>query len=87
MRLTAFFVALLLCAHSFKVDAGVGKGTWLRNALRATTAQVNGMLSKVKSSVGIPLVIVLHALVFTPAIGLTFLTMRTASSVLTTKLC
>ena len=58
MRLTTFFVALLLCAHSFKVDAGVGKGTWLRNAWQATTAQVNGMSSKVKSSVVIPLVIV-----------------------------
>ena len=58
MRLTTFFVALLLCAHSFKVDAGVGKGTWLRNAWRATTAQVNGKSSKVKSSVIIPLVIV-----------------------------
>ena len=57
MRLTTFFMALLLCAHSFKVDAGVGKGTWLRNALRATTAQVNGMSSKIKASVGIPLVI------------------------------
>ena len=53
MKMTTLLMALLLCAHSFKVDAGAG--TLLRNAMRATTTKVGSMSSKVKSLVGVSL--------------------------------
>ena len=56
MRLTTFFVALLLCVYSFKVDASGGKATWLRQAMRATVAKVEGVPSMVKAAMGITVV-------------------------------
>lgn len=37
MRLVTFLIVLLLCAHSLKAEAQVGKGEWFRKAMRATT--------------------------------------------------
>lgn len=57
MRLTTFLVALLLCVHSFKADANVNKGAWLRDAMRATTARVGNIPGKAMSLLATPLVI------------------------------
>lgn len=56
MRLTTFLIALLLCVHSFKADAKVNKGVWLRDAMRATITGVEGISGKAMSLLATPLV-------------------------------
>lgn len=57
MKRAVLLVALLLlCAHSFKVDAVAGKGAWLRKTMRTAVTKVEGMPSKVRSALGIGLI-------------------------------
>ncbi len=57
MRWTAFFLGVLLCANSLRVDAGV-KSTWLREAMRAAATKVGVSGKAMKSALVMPVAII-----------------------------